>query len=148
MVKEYSSAGGSAPPPDEPDPQPPPPPPPPQQQPSSPSPPLTVPSEAGSESTRGGGASMGEAAREALAELRSGHTTLHETQSAVLRHQEGMLKTRHALEARLVEGTTNAHVALGKVLVDYFYTKFSFSHQQSTLLDRHEPSLRRMRLLL
>ena len=147
MVKEYSSAGGSAPPPDEPDPQPPPPPPPPQQQPSSPSPPLTVPSEAGSESTRGGGASMGEAAREALAELRSGHTTLHETQSAVLRHQEGMLKTRHALEARLVEGTTNAHVALGKVLVDYFYTKFSFSHQQSTLLDRHEPSLRRMQTM-
>jgi hypothetical protein len=32
----------------------------------------------------------------------------------------------------------------GKLLVDFFYARFSFSHQQSTLLDRNEPALRSM----
>ena len=50
------------------------------------------------------GGSMGDAARDALAELRSGSTTLSDTQVAVLRHQAGMIKTRHALEARLLDG--------------------------------------------
>ena len=102
------------------------------------------PSELGSDVPREAGASMGDAAREALAELRSGSTTLSETQGAVLRHQAAMIKTRHALEARLLEGTRHTHVALAKLLVDYFYTKFSSSHQQTTLLDRIEPDLRAM----
>ena len=55
-----------------------------------------------------------------------------------------VVKTRHALEARLLEGVQHAHLCHGKLLVDYFYAKFSFSHQQATLLDRHEPTLRHM----
>ena len=186
-VSSYTAAGG---PPDAPDPTPPPPPassaagaaPPPVEPSNSSETASTTPREAGA-----GGSMMSDAAREALAELRSGNTTLSDTQSAVLRHQAGMIKTRHALEARLQEGTRHTHIALGKLLVDFFYTKcvpslptapwpqsppprglppfllpcglqpslshphlhtprgrFSFSHQQSSLLDRHEPSLRTM----
>ena len=55
-----------------------------------------------------------------------------------------MLRNRHALEVRLLEGTASGRACLGKLLVDYFYTRFSHAHQQTTLLERHEPALRTM----
>ena len=79
---------------------------------------------------------------DAFAELRSRSSTLHETQAAVHRHQVGVLRTRHALEARLVEAGAGGRIGLGKMLVDYFYARFSFAHQQASLLDRHEAQMR------
>ena len=83
---------------------------------------------------------------DAFAELRSGSSTLHETQAAVHRHQVGVLRTRHALEARLVEAGAGGRIGLGKMLVDYFYARFSFAHQQASLLDRHEAQMRTMQV--
>ena len=129
-LEELSSAIGGA------DSAPPPPPP-------AEAPPVHRPASA---STDDAASSAGDSAADArsLAELRSGSATLHDTQAAVLRHQEALIKTRHTFEARLLEARRSSRIALAKVLVDYFYAEFSHSHQQQTLLSRHEPALRSM----
>ena len=79
-----------------------------------------------------------------MAELRSGSATLHDTQAAVLRHQLGLLKTRHTFQARLLETRRAARIALARTLVDYFYANFASTLQEQKILERHELSIRAM----
>ena len=79
-----------------------------------------------------------------MADLRSGSATLHDTQMAVLRHQLGLLKTRHTLQARLLETRRAARIALARTLVDYFYANFASTLQEQKILERHELSIRAM----
>jgi hypothetical protein len=78
-----------------------------------------------------------------MAELRSGSATLHDTQAAVLRHQLGLLKTRHTFQARLLETRRAARIALARTLVDYFYANFASTPAQVTRVFWCAPGLPR-----
>ena len=104
------------------------------------------PRQPGAEAAEPGGL-LPDAAVDAIADIRSGDKTLADSANAVTRHQEAMLKTRHALECRLVESSQRARASLAKLLCDYFYTQYSHVHQQTTVLDRQESSLRSMQQL-
>ena len=65
-----------------------------------------------------------------------------DAQARVLRHQEAVLKARHAMEARLLDSTQRGRTQLAKQAVDHFYAQYSLAHQHVVQIDRGEQGAR------
>ncbi|KAL1522952.1 hypothetical protein AB1Y20_017916 [Prymnesium parvum] len=79
-----------------------------------------------------------DAPKESVDGQQSTRSASTDLQASAIKQQEAMLKSRHALESRLLEACGRARLQLGKQLCDYFYATYSHAHQQTTLLERTE----------
>ena len=90
----------------------------------------------------GGGPSVGDMAREAYKQAGSHAHAVQDTEARVLRQQEALLKTRHAMEVRLLDTSQRGRLQLARQLVDLFYAQYTLAAQQNTLVTRHEAAAR------
>jgi hypothetical protein len=93
----------------------------------------------------GGGPSVGDMAREAYSGIKQAGShahAVHDTEARVLRQQEALLKTRHAMEVRLLDTSQRGRLQLARQLVDLFYAQYTLAAQQNTLVTRHEAAAR------
>jgi len=95
----------------------------------------------------GAGPSMGDVAREALSGIKSAageRSAVADAQARVLRQLDALVKTRHAMEGRLLDATQRGRAQLAKQALDFFYAQYSLGHQHVVLLDRQEGGARRL----